>query len=144
MLASCTKCAGLIPVEGQLIQNMLALGDPLSFAHDVCPTAEVEPGEAVEDVPRRFRLQLLGYELSPDAAADPAAGAFNVRVLGSDLLAGMGETVRARNFAEAVNGPLTTWLATRAVSHEGRMISAWEKFQEQAAFADLPPPPASM
>ena len=44
------------------------------------------------------------------------------------MLAGIGTTAEGTNLAEAVNGAFTVWLNVQ-----------WPKFQETAAFADLPP-----
>lgn len=133
--AKCTQCGGLIEVDEQMVTNMVALGKGLRFDHGgACPTDEPAAEPSAAPTSRRFRLQILTYELGEGEEFDAA-------FLGDrEPTAGIGHTVEAGSHAEAVNGPMTEWLATRHLSHEGRMTSAWEKFQEQAAFADMPAP----
>lgn len=131
----CAKgCGGSLEVEEQTLTNAAALGVQLSVEHDVCPTGE--PAEGV-DAPqlRRFRVQVLMVEVAVDPDNPQPAVTFPDPIVDGEpveVLAGVGHTVEARNFAEAVNGPMTTWLNT-----------AWPKMQEGAAFADLPAPAPS-
>lgn len=131
----CAKgCGGSLEVEEQTLTNAAALGVQLSVEHDVCPTGEpAEPGEAPQL--RRFRVQFLMVEVPADPDNPDPAVTFPDPVIDDttlEVMAGVGHTVEARNFAEAVNGPMTTWLNT-----------AWPKMQEGAAYADLPAPTPS-
>lgn len=137
LTAKCVRCGGPIEVDTQMVTNMVALGQPLVFEHAVgsCPD-EAAPAEP--PALRTFRLQLLAYEVDPEAGVEDRA--FSVEVPGAELLAGTGTTVTARTLVAAVNGPMTAWLAERSLSSNGRLVSAWEKFQEQAVWADAPAP----
>lgn len=120
----CRICGGPLPVEEQTLANAVALGVELAVSHEVCPTDEpAEPAEPVTE--RRFRVQVTLMELTGDH--DDVGPLVHDRDSETEILAGVGHTVTARNFAEAVNGPLTTWLN-----------QTWPKMQESAAFADLP------
>lgn len=70
--------------------------------------------------PRTFRVQILAYELDPD---HPEPGVPDHP--GATVLAGIGHTLQAEGFAEAVNGPFTTWLERQ-----------WDQLQESAHLAD--------
>lgn len=133
-------CGQVIEVDQQMVTNMVALGQPLVFEHPPgkCPT-EVADGAAAAQPDRRFRVQIIGYEVDPAAEIDERA--WYVEVPGAELLGGIGQEVSAKSFASAVNGPFTRWLAERTLAaggNEQRYVSGWEKFQEQAAFADVP------
>jgi hypothetical protein len=143
LFIACTRCGDPLPVDSEVLKNAIALGEDIAAAHDVCPGQE--PTEPAGEAPalRRFRLQLIMWEVPPKG--DPIYRSEDnpegipldtpvtwkyVSLAGSAVveeLAGTGHTVDARNFAEAVNGPLTTWLN-----------QTWPKMQESAAFADLP------
>lgn len=135
----CRNCHGPLEIDEQVLANAAALGVTLSAEHDVCPDAEatglIVPTETW--TPRRFRAQILVYELTDgqDADAlgrrltrpvriDEGEGAYDV-----EPLTGIGHTVVGRNLAEAVNGPISEWLNR-----------TWPKVQESAAYADLPAP----
>lgn len=140
LTARCRRCGGGIEIDTQMVTNMVALGQPLVFEHaeGSCPS---EAAPAAEPRPlRSFRLQLLAYEVDPEAGVPDRA--FSVEVPGAELLAGTGTTVTAESFSKAVNGPMTAWLVERGLSSSGRIVSAWEKFQEQSVWADAAPTPA--
>lgn len=148
LTAACGRCGGPIEVEPQMVANAVALGQELEVEHAPgdCPNEGGVPVE--EGAPlRRFRLQLMCVELPHEGSEEyERLGVAESKVadamrwtgpeLGADedgtphrleLMAGIGKTVAARNFPEAVNGELTGWLN-----------DAWPRFQESAAFADLP------
>lgn len=143
-------CGGALDIDQQMVTNMVALGQSLEFQHasGQCPTElEDAAGERQRDAAgqaplakRRFRLQILVWELDPDVEVDEALGPYNIELPGAELMAGFGVTSEAVTFAKAVNGPMTEWFANRSIPTDGgrRFVSPWERFQETAAMADLP------
>lgn len=130
LFIACTRCGEPLPVDSEAIRNAIVLGDELSAAHDVCPGEEPPAEVGEEPVLRRFRAQVILMEMKGDRNDVDVPFDSDVEIIaGADveILAGVGHTVEGRNFAEAVNGPLTTWLN-----------QTWPKMQESAAFADLP------
>lgn len=146
LTVACGRCGQPIPVEAQMVANAVALGEDLELEHapGQCPHEHGVPVSETAPL-RRFRLQLMAVELPHEGSEEyeelgvserDAAAALRWSVgwqqpegvLGLPFMAGIGHTVSARNFPEAVNGDLTSWLNT-----------AWPRFQETAAFADLPP-----
>lgn len=129
LFIACKKCGQPVAVDEQLIKNALALGDDLTAQHDVCP-GEERP-EPEQTPARKFRAQIVIAELPEDTPLDTEvfvpAPVMNGEPL--ELVCGAGYTVEARNAAEAVNGPLTTWLS-----------QTWPKLQDNAAYADPPKP----
>lgn len=133
----CRNCHGPLEIDEQVLANAAALGVSLSAEHDVCPGAETAVTPAETWTPRRFRAQILVYELAADQDAEALGRALTRPVhvdegetpYDVEPLTGIGHTVVGRNLAEAVNGPITEWLNR-----------TWPKVQESAAFADLPTP----
>jgi hypothetical protein len=130
LFIACTKCGDPLPVDSEVLKNAIALGEDLNASHEVCPGQEPAPsGDG--PVLRRFRCELLLVEIGDDVE-DPAIEEWAIGMRAhadaeTDLLSAIGHTVHGRNFAEAVNGPVTTWLN-----------KVWPQLQEGAAFADLP------
>ncbi|HMM95384.1 hypothetical protein [Phycicoccus sp.] len=125
MSVACAKgCGHTIEVDEQTINNAALLGTQLVFEHDVCPGDDPVP-TAATSVERRFRLQLIAMEITGDEP-DPTTD-YVAELPGVEIVAGLGEVFTGTNFAEVVNGPMTSWLST-----------SWQRFQETAAFADLP------
>jgi hypothetical protein len=123
---ACDVCGEPMAVDEELVKNSLAVSGAMPTArHDTCPGAETTD-EVEEAPPRRFRAQISLIELTGERDD------VDVQIVAVDgdaeVLAGLGTTVTGRNLAEAVNGPLTTWLN-----------KAWPQLQQSAAFADLPP-----
>lgn len=140
----CNRGCGVpIEVDTQMVTNMVALDQPLVFAHaeGQCPTELAEAAEPDRPT-RRFHVSILGYEILDGADVEETAWFRHVDIPGAELLGGLGHDVSAKTFAAAVNGPMTTWLASRSLADGREMISAWEKFQRQAAWADTPAPAA--
>lgn len=133
----CPDCRQAITVEAQMIANAVVLGQELSFSHGGhCPGTTIAAAPVEQ---RRFRLQILAYELGADEALDPAAGAFNTHIAGAELVSGIGKTVVAPTLQKAIAGPLTTWLADPTIANGDRLISGWELFQSASAYADATP-----
>jgi hypothetical protein len=123
-------CGGTLEVDEQTLANAVALGITLIVKHDTCPTTT--PPVVETPTTRRYRTQLIFVEVFPDDGdgADlvfPPPHYMNDPARIAEVIAAIGKTVDARNFAEAVNGPLTTWLN-----------ETWPTLQENAALADLP------
>lgn len=142
-------CGSILDVDQNMVTNMVALGQPLVFEHadGQCPTELADAARGEERPDRRFRVQLAGFEVPLDA--DVPEGSWIPRdgwpVRGAQVLGGLGHDVTAKTFAAAVNGPFTRWLAERTMSAGGmdrRLVSAWDRFCEMAAFADTELPPA--
>lgn len=143
-------CGSPIEVDQQMVTNMVTLGQPLVFQHaeGQCPTEQAEAAAERDRVhaglpaqaPRKFRLQILAWELDPDTQIDEALGPYNVEIAGAELMAGFGVTVEAVTFPKAVNGPMTEWFANRSIPMDAgrRYVSPWERFQETAALAEMP------
>ncbi len=119
----CHICRRPIPVDQQLIENAAALGTPLRAAHTTC-TGQAEP---VANPQRMFRAQVIIYEIEDPDLVDPEGIDFDFTQPGTTVLAGVGHTLRAEGFAEAVNGPFATWLERQ-----------WQQLQESAHLADQP------
>lgn len=146
LYVKCARCRGDLEVDLETVSNAKALGQELVLEHDVCPG--MEPRVEEKPTVRRFRVQFVVVELPPPGDEQyEALGLDEEKVLKEgagfqhkdptfggaalDPLLGLGKTVEARNLAEAINGPATTWLN-----------ETWPKVQENAAWADVPTPPA--
>lgn len=124
---ACEACGDPMPVDEELVKNSLVLSGTMPTArHDTCPGTEPDTEPVDEPTLRRFRAQISLIELTGDR--DDVDVHITAVDGDAEVLAGLGHTVTGRNLAEAVNGPLTTWLN-----------KAWPQIQESAAFADLPP-----
>lgn len=124
----CSKCGQPLPIAEEAIKTALAVGEQIpAVAHDVCP-GETPVAEAAPE--RVFRVQIVICEIpADDADKDVFIPVPVVAGIPLELIAGLGKTVHGRNAAEAVNGPLTTWL-----------MEGWPTLQENVARADLPAP----